>query len=88
MPDGILVNAKRLQTLISNILDVTRIESQTLILNKERFDIRDLASSVIEDYKDRTKDSNIQLIIKIIIAIILFLWKQIGIGLSRLYLIY
>ena len=64
MPDGILVNAKRLQTLISNILDVTRIESQTLILNKERFDIRDLASSVIEDYKDRTKDSNIQLIIK------------------------
>jgi two-component system, OmpR family, sensor histidine kinase VicK len=57
-------NAKRLQTLISNILDVTRIESQTLILNKERFDIRNLVSSVLEDYKDRTKDSNIQLIIK------------------------
>jgi two-component system, OmpR family, sensor histidine kinase VicK len=57
-------NAKRLQTLIGNILDVTRIESQTLILNKERFDIRDLISSVIEDYKDRTKDSNIELIIK------------------------
>jgi signal transduction histidine kinase len=31
-------NAERLQTLISNILDVTRIESQTLILNEERFD--------------------------------------------------
>jgi two-component system, OmpR family, sensor histidine kinase VicK len=58
-------NAKRLQTLIGNILDVTRIESQTLILNKERFDIRELISSVIEDYKDRTKDSNIQLINKI-----------------------
>jgi signal transduction histidine kinase len=57
-------NAKRLQTLISNILDVTRIESQTLILNKERFDICNLVSSVLEDYKDRTKDSNIQLIIK------------------------
>jgi two-component system, OmpR family, sensor histidine kinase VicK len=54
-------NAKRLQTLIGNILDVTRIESQTLILNKEQFDIRDLVSSVIEDYKDRTKDSNILL---------------------------
>ncbi|MGC2484508.1 MAG: histidine kinase dimerization/phospho-acceptor domain-containing protein, partial [Nitrososphaeraceae archaeon] len=57
-------NAKRLQTLISNILDVTRIESQTLILNKERFDIRNLVSSVLEDYKDRAKDNNIQLINK------------------------
>jgi two-component system, OmpR family, sensor histidine kinase VicK len=57
-------NAKRLQTLISNILDVTRIESQTLILNKERFDICNLVSSVLEDYKNRTKGSNIQLIIK------------------------
>jgi two-component system, OmpR family, sensor histidine kinase VicK len=57
-------NAKRLQTLIGNILDVTRIESQTLVLNKEQFDILDLVSSVIEDYKDRTKDSNIELIIK------------------------
>jgi two-component system, OmpR family, sensor histidine kinase VicK len=56
-------NAKRLQTLISNILDVIRIESQTLILNKERFDIRNLVS-VLEDYKDRAKDSNIQLINK------------------------
>jgi two-component system, OmpR family, sensor histidine kinase VicK len=57
-------NAKRLQTLISNILDVTRIESQTLVLNKERFDICNLVSSVLEDYKDRAKDSNIQLINK------------------------
>jgi two-component system, OmpR family, sensor histidine kinase VicK len=57
-------NAKRLQTLIGNILDVTRIESQTLVLNKEQFDILDLVSSVIEDYKDRTKDSNIKLSIK------------------------
>ena len=45
-------------------MDVTRIESQTLILNKERFDICNLVSSVLEDYKDRAKDSNIQLIIK------------------------
>jgi two-component system, OmpR family, sensor histidine kinase VicK len=57
-------NAKRLQTLIGNILYVTRIESQTLILNKERFNILELISSVIEDYKDRTKDSNIKLINK------------------------
>ena len=62
--DIIQRNAKRLQTLISNILDVTRIESQTLILYKERFDICNLVSSVLEDYKDKVKDSNIQLINK------------------------
>ena len=55
-------NAKRLQTLISNILDVTRIESQTLILNKERFNMHDLISCVAEDYKERKKNTNIKLI--------------------------
>src|ERR687897_100207 len=57
-------NAKRLQTLIDNILDVTRIESQTLILNKEPFNIHELISSVIEDYKDRIKGTNAQLVLK------------------------
>ena len=57
-------NAKRLQTLIGNILDVTRIESQTLMLNTERFDMRELVSSVIEDYNDRAKVGNIQIINK------------------------
>jgi two-component system, OmpR family, sensor histidine kinase VicK len=57
-------NAKRLQTLIDNILDVTRIESQTLILNKEPFNIHELISSVIEDYKDRIKGTNVRLVLK------------------------
>jgi signal transduction histidine kinase len=55
-------NAKRLQTLVANILDVTRIESQTLKLNKERFNICDVISSLIEEHKDRTKNSNIELV--------------------------
>jgi signal transduction histidine kinase len=41
--------AKRLQTPIGNIMDVTKIESQTPILNMEHFDIRELVSSVIEN---------------------------------------
>jgi signal transduction histidine kinase len=36
---------------------IIRIESQTLKLEKKRFDIRDLIPSIIEDYKDRIKDS-------------------------------
>ena len=48
-------NAVRLQTLITNILDVTRIESQNLRLNTEIFDICNLISIIIEDYKERIK---------------------------------
>jgi signal transduction histidine kinase len=45
-----------LQRLSAHILDATRIESQTLKLEKERFDIRDLIPTLIEDYKERIKD--------------------------------
>src|SRR5215472_6091444 len=43
-------NAKRLQRLAENILDVTKIEGGTLNLNKERFNIIDFISNVLKDY--------------------------------------
>ena len=49
--DIIIRNATRLQRLTEDILDVQRIESQTLQLNKERFDLYELISSIIADYK-------------------------------------
>jgi signal transduction histidine kinase len=58
-------NAVRLKKLSINILDVTRIESQTLKLEKERFNIRDLIPNIIEDYKERiqnTTNSGVELI--------------------------
>jgi two-component system, OmpR family, sensor histidine kinase VicK len=57
-------NAKRLQTLIDDILDVTRIESQTFQLKKERFNIYDLLSDVIKDFTERIKSDskNIKLV--------------------------
>jgi two-component system, OmpR family, sensor histidine kinase VicK len=51
-------NAKRLQALTSDILDVTRIESQMLKLEKEKFNIFEVVSEVVEDYKERIKSSN------------------------------
>jgi two-component system, OmpR family, sensor histidine kinase VicK len=50
-------NAVRLQRISTNILDATRIESETLKLEKERFNICDLIPTIIEDYKERIKDS-------------------------------
>ena len=42
-------NAKRLQRLTEDILDVTKIESQSLYLNKEEFNLNDVITAAIED---------------------------------------
>jgi signal transduction histidine kinase len=51
-------NAKRLQRLTEDILDVTRIESQLLRLKKEKCNLNDLVSSVVEEYKKEIGDDN------------------------------
>ncbi len=45
-------NANRLQRLTNDILDVTKIESQTLKLNKDKFSLTDLISGIVEDFKN------------------------------------
>jgi signal transduction histidine kinase len=52
MIQTIYKNASRLQRLTNDILDVTRIESGTLKLNKEKFNIVDLISDIMEDLKN------------------------------------
>ncbi len=49
-------NAERLQQLIEDILDVTKIESQSLRLKKERFSLNDLILNVISEYKSQIKN--------------------------------
>jgi two-component system, OmpR family, sensor histidine kinase VicK len=44
-------NAKRLQRLTEDILDVTKIESQSLKLNKQTFNLRNVIMSVLADHK-------------------------------------
>jgi signal transduction histidine kinase len=47
--DVIIRNAKRLERLAENILDVTKIESLSLKLNKERFNLNDVITNTIDD---------------------------------------
>ncbi|HEY9490829.1 MAG TPA: HAMP domain-containing sensor histidine kinase, partial [Nitrososphaeraceae archaeon] len=47
--DVIMRNAKRLQRLADDILDVTKIESESLNLNKEFFNLNDVIANTIED---------------------------------------
>jgi two-component system, OmpR family, sensor histidine kinase VicK len=52
MIQSIQRNALRLQRLAEDILDVTKIESKTLNLHKEKFDLSDLISTIIGDHRN------------------------------------
>jgi two-component system sensor histidine kinase VicK len=56
--DAIIRNAIRLQRLTEDILDVTKIESQSLTLHKEKFDINKKILNVINDIEKQISDSN------------------------------
>jgi two-component system, OmpR family, sensor histidine kinase VicK len=53
--DVIIRNARRLQRLTEDILDITRIESQSLHLKKERFDINEVILNAITDSRNHIK---------------------------------
>jgi signal transduction histidine kinase len=57
-------NAKRLTTLIENILDVTRIENQSLSLRKERLNINGIVLNILEEYegRDNKKKDNVKIV--------------------------
>lgn len=57
-------NAKRLTTLIENILDVTRIENQSMTLRKERFNLNRIILNILEGYEsqDSKKKDNVRII--------------------------
>jgi signal transduction histidine kinase len=54
--DVILRNAKRLQRLQQEMLDVTRIESGSMNIYKESFDLDELVSDLLQDFNSQLKD--------------------------------
>jgi signal transduction histidine kinase len=63
--DIIIRNAKRLQNLSEDILDVTKIESQLLLLKKEKFNLNQLILNAVADSRNQitreNKDNNIKI---------------------------
>ena len=63
--DVIIRNAKRLQRLSEDILDITRIESKSLGLKKELFNLSEMILSAIADSNNQVakenKDTNLKL---------------------------
>jgi signal transduction histidine kinase len=60
MLEVILRNANRLLQLTEDILDVTRIESHTLKLRKERFNLNDAILDVIGDDRKQITNANVK----------------------------
>jgi two-component system, OmpR family, sensor histidine kinase VicK len=58
MIEAIVRNATRLQRLTNDILDVTRVETQSLKLNVERVNLNELISDIIEDQKNELEKTN------------------------------
>ena len=54
-------NAKKLIQLSNDILDVTKIETKKLILNKELFNLNELILETIQDYKNQLVNKDIEL---------------------------
>ena len=52
----IIRNAKRLKRLTDNLLDITKIESQSLMLNKEKLNLNILIAEVLKDYVNKQKN--------------------------------
>jgi signal transduction histidine kinase len=53
--ESIQRNARRLKRLIGDILDVTKIENQRLVLKKETLNVTNLVSSTIDEYREQVK---------------------------------
>jgi two-component system sensor histidine kinase VicK len=53
----IIRNAKRLRKLTENILDVTKIESQSLTVNKQHYRLNDIITNVLADHKKEEGDN-------------------------------
>jgi two-component system, OmpR family, sensor histidine kinase VicK len=59
--EKILKNAKRLEKLTDDLLDVTRIESHSLHLNTESFNLKDVILAQVRDFKKQADENRIAL---------------------------
>jgi signal transduction histidine kinase len=60
--EKIIRNAKRLEKLTEDILDVSRIEGKNLQLSKSYFDLNQTIKQVIEDHQKEALDKDVQII--------------------------
>jgi signal transduction histidine kinase len=63
--EAIIRNAQRLKKLTENLLDVSRIDSRSLRLDKERFDLSAMLTDIVQDFRDSLgADTKIRLVLQ------------------------
>ena len=63
--EKIIRNAKRLEKLTEDILDVSRIEGKNLQLSKSNFDLNQTIQQVIEDYQKEALEKGVKIIFEL-----------------------
>jgi two-component system, OmpR family, sensor histidine kinase VicK len=56
LQDIVIKNAKKLKQITEDVLDVTRIESQSLLLHKEYFNLNEMVQSIISEFTIHSKE--------------------------------
>ena len=56
--EPLMRNAKRLQQIIFDILDMSRIDNNTLVLNKEQFNLTEAISDIVQDLQNQIIHDN------------------------------
>lgn len=59
--EAIIRNATRLQKLVNDILDITRIESRSLKLNKERLNLKEIVIPILEEYTSQVDSGKLNI---------------------------
>ena len=60
--DEVILNAKRLERLARLMLDVTRIENNSLVLTREVVDASKVFNDIVESYNRKLEDKNVEII--------------------------
>jgi len=57
--ERLVSNTKRLERLASEILDVTKIDDQSLRLNKTYFNLKEIVLDLVQDHRRQLEKSNV-----------------------------
>ena len=63
--DAVKRNALRLKLLSNNLLDLTKIQNKTLVINKDRFDLSEVISFMVGDFRNQIKSNQAHLSVEL-----------------------
>ncbi|MGE5599889.1 MAG: ATP-binding protein [Clostridiales bacterium] len=66
--DAVQRNALRLKLLANNLLDLTKIQNKTLVIRKDKFDLSEVISLMVEDFRNQMKSDQLHSLVELTFA--------------------